>query len=276
MANGAGIPEWVVQEYLSSPLLYSGFKFDVRLWVLVTGDGIFLHREGVLRIASVPYNLDSVVSDPMAHITNHCVQKNSAAFGAVAKGNELFLPEFRDYLSKAHPAASWDDIWSQFGAITTHTILSAEQELFPTHAAKNNNSVASEPAATTAASTTATAATAVSSSSSSASDHPSSSPSPCPPSRATATGSSLSCFQLYGFDFMITADYQVKLIEANGAPAAAEKLREEIAGDLIEVAIDPIFPPPAEWTTKRAKAKAKSQASGIGTKKNGFEKIHAW
>eukprot|EP00056_Hartaetosiga_gracilis_P008548 m.122149 g.122149 ORF g.122149 m.122149 type:complete len:121 (+) comp12934_c0_seq2:879-1241(+) len=48
-------------------------------------------------------------------------------------------------------------------------------------------------------------------------------------------------FQLFGFDFLVDAEYKVWLLEINGAPAAAERLREKIAGDICSLIIDNLF-----------------------------------
>jgi len=50
-------------------------------------------------------------------------------------------------------------------------------------------------------------------------------------------------FQLFGFDFMIDADFKVFLIEINATPASAEHLLENMVKDLVEVVIDPLYPP---------------------------------
>ena len=48
----------VAQRYIARPLLLDGFKFDLRLYVLVTGCDplrIFLHEQGLVRLASQQY-----------------------------------------------------------------------------------------------------------------------------------------------------------------------------------------------------------------------------
>lgn len=75
----------IAQEYISSPLLIDGFKFDLRLYVLVTGCApmrVFLHEEGLVRLATERYchpnkfNMKKVCM----HLTNYAVNKASPNF----------------------------------------------------------------------------------------------------------------------------------------------------------------------------------------------------
>ncbi len=48
--------------------------------------------------------------------------------------------------------------------------------------------------------------------------------------------------QVFGFDFMLDADFRVWLIEVNGSPAVAQKLLPDFTRDLVRLVIDPLFP----------------------------------
>ena len=52
-------------------------------------------------------------------------------------------------------------------------------------------------------------------------------------------------FQLFGLDFLLTDALDAVLIEVNGAPAAANcaEHRARMVQGLVEIAIDPLFPP---------------------------------
>eukprot|EP01059_Diplonema_ambulator_P035428 TRINITY_DN8325_c0_g1_i1.p1 TRINITY_DN8325_c0_g1~~TRINITY_DN8325_c0_g1_i1.p1 ORF type:complete len:639 (+),score=152.28 TRINITY_DN8325_c0_g1_i1:27-1919(+) len=60
----------------------------------------------------------------------------------------------------------------------------------------------------------------------------------------TSGSSTMGCFQLFGFDFMVDEDKKVWLIEINGSPASAEYLLEGMMTDLITTIIEPSFPAP--------------------------------
>ena len=51
--------QWVVSEYISNPLLFNGFKFDLRIYVAITSVNplrIYIYEEGLTRFATCKYN----------------------------------------------------------------------------------------------------------------------------------------------------------------------------------------------------------------------------
>jgi len=91
----------VVQEYLESPSLISGQKFDLRLYVLIQSCdplSVYLFKDGLVRICTEKYqkpSLDNLKNLNM-HLTNYTVNKTSDNF-FVSKENE---DKFEDYGSK--------------------------------------------------------------------------------------------------------------------------------------------------------------------------------
>ena len=86
---------WVVCRYIDRPLLYRQRKFDLRVWVLLMEDGrVYMHRDLVMRLSSVPYNPALITTDTkegrLANITNHCIQTTSDTYGVDEAGNELW------------------------------------------------------------------------------------------------------------------------------------------------------------------------------------------
>ena len=79
----------VVQRYLRSPYLIDGFKFDLRIYVLITSCDplkVFLYNEGLGRFATENYE-QSTAKDPnyenlFVHLTNYAINKSSATYFA--------------------------------------------------------------------------------------------------------------------------------------------------------------------------------------------------
>ena len=75
----------IAQQYLARPLLIDGHKFDLRLYVLVTGCEplrVFLHEEGLVRLATEQYKRPTKlnISQTCMHLTNYAVNKNNPNF----------------------------------------------------------------------------------------------------------------------------------------------------------------------------------------------------
>jgi len=74
----------VVSRYIEDPLLIQGYKFDLRVYVLVTSyDPLkaYIYREGLTRFASAPYSTqEDHMQDAFRHLTNYSVNKNSNTF----------------------------------------------------------------------------------------------------------------------------------------------------------------------------------------------------
>ncbi|XP_014797293.1 PREDICTED: tubulin polyglutamylase TTLL5 isoform X1 [Calidris pugnax] len=88
----------LVSRYISNPLLIDDFKFDVRLYVLVTSYDplvIYLYEEGLARFATVRYDQASKnIKNQFMHLTNYSVNKKS---GDYVSSDD---PEVEDYGNK--------------------------------------------------------------------------------------------------------------------------------------------------------------------------------
>lgn len=71
----------VVQKYLKNPLLLDGYKFDLRVYVLMTSLHpleVFVYKEGFARLSTEKYVLDPhSIKNTFIHLTNFSIQRNN-------------------------------------------------------------------------------------------------------------------------------------------------------------------------------------------------------
>lgn len=126
----------VAQKYLKNPLLLNGFKFDMRIYVLVTSMNpleAFIYKEGFARLSTVPFNLNAAeLNNLFIHLTNSSVQKNSGVIDqtssdTIVGGTKISLKTLRQRLERK--GVPWDPIWTQVGEIVVKSLLACQHEV---------------------------------------------------------------------------------------------------------------------------------------------------
>ena len=84
---------YVCCEYISNPLTFNGFKFDLRIYVAVTSVNplrVYIYEEGLTRFATCKYNTSTNPSkaNKFMHLTNFSVNKKNMNFVANDADND--------------------------------------------------------------------------------------------------------------------------------------------------------------------------------------------
>lgn len=128
----------VVQQYVTNPLLLDGFKFDLRLYVLVTSFApleCFLYEEGFGRLSTLPFRLDAQsLSNKFIHLTNSSVQKDNpntqlAAVESNEGGSKISLATLKQKLSSK--GIDVQQVWNDIDKLIIKTLLCVEDSITP-------------------------------------------------------------------------------------------------------------------------------------------------
>uniref|UniRef100_A0A3Q1GJR2 Tubulin tyrosine ligase-like family, member 2 n=1 Tax=Acanthochromis polyacanthus TaxID=80966 RepID=A0A3Q1GJR2_9TELE len=118
----------IVQRYISNPLLISGYKFDLRIYVCVKSFHpltVYIHQEGLVRFATEKYNLSSL-HNLYAHLTNTSINKFGPFYktekGRVGQGCKWTMSKFRHFLYSQDISELL--LWQRINNIVTLTLLS--------------------------------------------------------------------------------------------------------------------------------------------------------
>ena len=197
----------IMQKYLHDPYLIDGRKFDLRIYVLVTGVDplrVYVHREGLTRISTGTYSLKNI-KNRFAHLTNYSINKKSkqfkaaffdtrefdasessgAATDAEREGYKWSLHAFKRWLSEREGIEVADQTFEKIYDLCVKTCIAAESYITPKlHSIANYRS---------------------------------------------------NCFELFGLDVILDTKLQPYLLEVNVSPSlnGSSPLDKKIKGTLI-------------------------------------------
>lgn len=198
--NAEKIPpseHFIVQEYIDKPLLLDGYKFDLRVYVLVTSCDplrVFLFNDGLVRLATEKYLApqESNINHLYMHLTNYSVNKHNECYErnmSFDSGSKRSIRYFNEYLRNNDIDVAL--LWRNIADMITKTMLVGEPHLLHSYRM-------------------------------------------CRPGVPSYSDSV--CFEVLGFDIMIDRKLRPWLIEINRSPSFGtdEKLDFDIKSALIE------------------------------------------
>ncbi|XP_050013162.1 tubulin polyglutamylase TTLL6 isoform X2 [Alexandromys fortis] len=121
--------DMICQLYISKPFIIDGFKFDLRIYVLVTSCDplrVFVYNEGLARFATTSYSHPSTdnLDEICMHLTNYSINKHSSNFVQDAhSGSKRKLSTFNLYM-KTH-GYDVEQIWRAIEDVIIKTLISA-------------------------------------------------------------------------------------------------------------------------------------------------------
>ncbi|XP_062994099.1 tubulin polyglutamylase TTLL6 isoform X2 [Elgaria multicarinata webbii] len=121
--------DMICQLYISKPFIIDGFKFDLRVYVLVTSCEplrVFVYKEGLARFATSAYSdpSHSNLDDVCMHLTNYSINKHSANFVRDEdSGSKRKLSTFNKYMEEN--GYETEQIWKDIDDVVIKTLVSA-------------------------------------------------------------------------------------------------------------------------------------------------------
>lgn len=228
----------IVQRYVPNPLLINGYKFDLRVYVVVVSYEplkVYVNLEGLVRLSTTKYSSDvSTLSCRTMHLTNYSVNKLSDAFvqntdGKEAKASandedpeEAEMPEddesqaskwsfteLRKYFEQHN--LDYDGAFSRINDLVIKTLLAVEPQVCGEWSRALGNEEAGWGV------------------------------------RGTAGAHPASCFETYGFDVLIDEDLKPWLLEVNICPSLSsgspldKRIKTQLVADTLTlVGVQPL------------------------------------
>eukprot|EP00927_Polykrikos_kofoidii_P082165 TRINITY_DN8097_c0_g2_i1.p1 TRINITY_DN8097_c0_g2~~TRINITY_DN8097_c0_g2_i1.p1 ORF type:complete len:673 (+),score=77.30 TRINITY_DN8097_c0_g2_i1:180-2198(+) len=241
----------VIQRYIPNPLLIDGFKFDLRIYVVVLSYDplkVYINDEGLVRLATSKYSNDpSTLDTRTMHLTNYSVNKLSPAFVQNKDGREAkaendvasgdcqaskwSLAELRVHFGKK--GLDYDATFERIHDVVIKTLIAVNPAVRDEWCKGLDKTEAGWLAR----------------------------------GRAGAHSSSTSsCFEIYGFDVLIDDELKPWLLEVNICPSLSsgspldKRIKTRLVADALTLA--GVRPPPSMWPSSPRRKKKHCSKSG--------------
>mmetsp|Transcript_64809 Transcript_64809/g.116577 ORF Transcript_64809/g.116577 Transcript_64809/m.116577 type:complete len:485 (-) Transcript_64809:68-1522(-) len=163
---------YVVQRYLSDPLLIGGRKFDLRLYVLVTSYNpltVYMYRSGFARFSHARFSMDAAdLSDAQIHLTNVAIQKHNENYDE-KRGGKWDLHQLRLHLLASEDPEKVSNLFCAIQDVVLFSLMSVQKVMIQDK----------------------------------------------------------HCFEVYGYDIMISSDLKPWLIEVNASPSLSANTADD-------------------------------------------------
>jgi len=120
------VEQYVVQRYITDPLLIGGKKFDIRLYVLVPSFSplvVYLYRSGFARFSSSRFSMKSGDLENIAiHLTNVAVQKQQDNYDET-RGGKWDLQNLKAFLYTQHSKETVNKLFADIQTIVLNTLF---------------------------------------------------------------------------------------------------------------------------------------------------------
>eukprot|EP00347_Sterkiella_histriomuscorum_P010309 403376796 len=129
----------VVQRYIKNPLLINGYKFDMRIYVLVTSVNpleVFIYKEGFGRFSTMPFSLDPTDrANKYIHLTNVSIQKYNQSNSEqdptdlLYGGTKISIQTLKKRVQQA-TNVNWDEIiWPQIKEVVLKSLVACQNDI---------------------------------------------------------------------------------------------------------------------------------------------------
>ena len=129
--NNAYQQAMIVQRYITNPLLIQGYKWDIRIYVLVTSVSpltIFIYEEGLVRFSTHKFSLKAKdVSDVFVHLTNSSINKGQKENEEIGPNSKWTLKQLKEFFKAQNMA--YERVWAEIEKIVTLTLLQMMQSV---------------------------------------------------------------------------------------------------------------------------------------------------
>ena len=259
----------VVQKYVSSPLLVDGYKFDLRIYALVTCVDplcVYVYEEGIARFATTRYQKPTAanLASKTMHLTNYSLNKHSADFVHTETDDE-------EHEARAHGAvegltsegARVDALWREIRELVVKTVAPIQPLLAHAYraATRSREGASRDGGAETREGRFRSKINGIGSprTTTTRSDAPAS------------TSDASRCFEILGFDVLLDDRSRPHLVEVNHSPSFGmdSPLDRRVKSGLIGDALRALAPDPAARAAWVAEEKRRQQKRLYGRSARG-------